>query len=98
MGGHVFEINPMLKFKKTGLFIKRRRRGTFTSRRNSHLLIHDKFTIGGAYCWDAAWSALVGFQVTEGMLIGYSYDSDIKALRNYNNGSHEVFLRFELFK
>ena len=63
----------------------------------ANFLINEKFTLGAAYRWDAAWSALVGFQVTDGMFIGYSYDSDIQALRNYNNGSHEVFVRFELF-
>lgn len=96
MGGHVFEINPMLKFKPAFL-LKGVEGAPLQADVTANFLIHDKFTIGGAYRWDAAWSALVGFQVTEGMFIGYSYDSDIKALRNYNNGSHEVFLRFELF-
>ena len=96
MGGHVFEINPTLKFKPAFL-LKAVEGAPLQADITGNFLIHDKFTIGGAYRWDAAWSALVGFQVTDGMFIGYSYDSDIKALRNYNNGSHEVFVRFELF-
>ena len=96
MGGHVFEINPMLKFKPAFL-LKAVEGAPLQADVTANFLINEKFTIGAAYRWDAAWSALVGFQVTEGMFIGYSYDSDIKALRNYNNGSHEVFLRFELF-
>jgi len=96
MGGHVFEINPTLKFKPAFL-LKGVEGAPLQADVTANFLIHDKFTIGGAYRWDAAWSALVGFQVTDGMFIGYSYDSDIKALRNYNNGSHEIFVRFELF-
>jgi len=96
MAGHVFEINPVLKFKPAFL-IKAVNGAPLQADITANFLIHDKFTIGGAYRWDAAWSGLVGFQVTDGMFIGYSYDSDIKALRNYNNGSHEIFLRFELF-
>ena len=96
MGGHVFEINPTLKFKPAFL-LKAVEGAPLQADITGNFLMHDKFTIGAAYRWDAAWSALVGFQVTDGMFIGYSYDSDIKALRNYNNGSHEVFLRFELF-
>jgi len=96
MGGHVFEINPTLKFKPAFL-LKAVEGAPLQVDITGNFLIHDKFTIGGAYRWDAAWSALVGFQVTDGMFIGYSYDSDIKALRNYNNGSHEIFVRFELF-
>ncbi len=96
MAGHVFEINPMLKFKPAFL-IKAVNGAPLQADVTANFLIHDKFTIGGAYRWDAAWSGLVGFQVTDGLFIGYSYDSDIKTLRNYNNGSHEIFLRFELF-
>jgi len=96
MAGHVFEINPTLKFKPAFL-LKAVEGAPLQADITGNFLIHDKFTIGGAYRWDAAWSALLGFQVTDGMFIGYSYDSDIKALRNYNNGSHEIFVRFELF-
>ena len=96
MGGHVFELNPMLKFKPAFL-LKAVEGAPLQADVTANFLINEKFTLGAAYRWDAAWSALVGFQVSDGMFIGYSYDSDIQALRNYNNGSHEVFLRFELF-
>jgi len=97
MGGHVFELNPDLKFKPAFL-LKAVSGAPLQADVTANFLILDKLTIGGAYRWDAAWSALVGFQVTDGLFVGYSYDNDIKGLRNYNNGSHEVFLRFELFK
>ncbi len=96
MGGHVFELNPMLKFKPAFL-LKAVEGAPLQADVTGNFLIHDKFTVGAAYRWDAAWSALVGFQINKGMFIGYSYDSDIKALKRYNNGSHEIFMRFELF-
>jgi hypothetical protein len=34
--------------------------------------------IGAAYRWSAAMSAMVGFQVSDGMYIGYAYDLDHK--------------------
>jgi hypothetical protein len=64
---------------------------------SANFLFFDKFMLGGAYRWDAAVSALAGFQVTDGLFIGYSYDMETTQLRRYNSGSHEVFLRFELF-
>lgn len=96
MGGHVFEINPTLKFKPAFLF-KAVSGAPLQADVTANFLIHDKFTLGAAYRWDAAWSALAGFQITNGLFVGYSYDNDIKALSNYNSGSHEIFLRFELF-
>ena len=69
--------------------------GTLTH--ESKLEFFDKLMLGAAYRRDAAMSALAGFQVTDGLFIGYSYDRETTQLRNYNSGSHEVFLRFELF-
>jgi hypothetical protein len=43
-------------------------------------------------------SGLLGFQVNEAWLIGYSYDLETTRLARYNSGSHEIFLRYELFK
>jgi len=40
---------------------------------------------------------MVGFQATPSWYIGYGYDLDTTRLENYNSGSHEIFLRYELF-
>jgi hypothetical protein len=47
-------------------------------------MFNDKFVLGLAYRWSAAVSAMVGFQVSEGMYIGYGYDHDTTRLKNYN--------------
>lgn len=96
MGGHVFELNPTLKFKPAFL-LKAVDGAPLQADITANFLINDKFTVGGAYRLDAAWSGLIGFQVTDGLFIGYSYDGETTKLSNYSNGSHEVFLRFELF-
>ncbi|MFC6098185.1 type IX secretion system membrane protein PorP/SprF, partial [Flavobacterium qiangtangense] len=64
---------------------------------SGNFLINDKFTLGAAYRWSAAWSAMAGFQITDGLFVGYAYDAETTKLANYNSGSHEIFLRFELF-
>ncbi|CAM3632001.1 type IX secretion system membrane protein PorP/SprF [Flavobacterium psychrophilum] len=43
-------------------------------------------------------SALVGFQISDSFLIGYAYDKDTTRLGSFNSGSHEIFLRYEIFK
>ncbi|MDM1451535.1 PorP/SprF family type IX secretion system membrane protein [Myroides odoratimimus] len=96
MGGYVFELNPGLKFKPATL-IKAVSGAPLQVDLTANFLIVDKFTIGAAYRWDASVSALAGFQINEGLFVGYSYDADTSKLNNYNSGSHEIFLRFELF-
>ena len=65
---------------------------------SGNFLINEKVTVGLAYRWDAAMSGLIGFQANESWLIGYSYDFDTTKLGTFNSGSHEIFLRYELFK
>ena len=96
MGGHVFELNPTLKFKPAFL-VKAVEGAPLQADITANFLIQDKLTLGAAYRWDAAWSALVGYQVSDGLFVGYSYDGETTKLARYNSGSHEVFLRFELF-
>ena len=96
IGGYVFDVSQSIKFKPA--FLTKMVAGApLQVDASANFLFFDKFMLGGAYRWDAAVSALAGFQVTDGLFIGYSYDMETTQLRRYNSGSHEVFLRFELF-
>jgi len=95
IGGYVFDLNPRLKFKPATL-IKAVAGAPMAVDLSANFLFNDRFTLGAAYRLDAALSALMGIQVFDGMMIGYAYDRDTTGIGDYNNGSHEVFLRFEL--
>lgn len=97
IAGHVFELNPTLKFKPSVL-TKMVQGAPLQVDLSANFLINEKFTVGAAYRWSAALSGMVGFQVSDGLFIGYAYDAETTKLANYNSGSHEIFLRFELFK
>lgn len=97
MGGHVFELNPELKFKPSVIF-KGAKGSPLQADISANFLFNEKFTVGVAYRWSAAVSALAGFQITDGLFAGYAYDAETTKLSTYNSGSHEIFLRFELFK
>lgn len=97
IGGYVFDFSPNLKFKPA--FLTKVVEGApLQLDLSGNFLINDKFVLGAAWRWSAAVSLMAGFQVTDGLYIGYGYDLETTKLANYNSGSHEVFLRFELFK
>ncbi len=97
IGGHVFDLSENLKFKPA--FLAKAVEGApLQVDLTANFLIVDKFTLGGAYRWDASVSALAGFQINDELFIGYAYDAETTKLARYNSGSHEIFLRFELFK
>lgn len=97
IGGHVFDVSSSVKFKPA--FLAKVTEGApLQLDITGNFMFNDKFVLGAAYRWSAAVSAMAGFQVTPGLYIGYGYDMETTKLANYNSGSHEVFLRFELFK
>lgn len=96
IGGHVFDLSPGLKFKPAFL-VKAVQGAPLQLDLTANFLIQDKLVVGGAYRWDAALSGLVGFQLNDGLFVGYTYDAETTKLARYNSGSHEIFLRFELF-
>ncbi|MEZ0006594.1 type IX secretion system PorP/SprF family membrane protein [Flavobacterium sp. 28YEA47A] len=96
IGGYVFDLSPTIKFKPAFL-MKTIEGAPLQLDVSGNFLFNDKFTIGAAWRWDAAVSVMAGFQVTDGLFVGYGYDLETTKLSNYNSGSHEIFLRFELF-
>lgn len=96
MGGYVFDLSENTKFKPAAM-LKIVGGAPIAVDLSANFLLIDKLTLGVAYRWDAAFSALAGFQITPGLNVGYSYDYDTGDIGNYNSGSHEVFIRFDLF-
>lgn len=97
IAGHVFDIGENLKFKPS-LLTKIVTGAPLQVDVSGNFLISKKFVVGGAYRWSAALTAMTGFQISEGIFVGYGYDKETTNLANYNSGSHEIFLRFELSK
>ncbi len=97
IGGYVFEINPDLDLKPSGL-LKAVEGAPLAVDLSLNALIKDKLTLGVAYRWSAALSAMAGFQLSDQLLLGIAYDRETTELNQFNSGSYEVFLRYELFK
>jgi len=63
-------------------------------------LYNKKFSFGAAYRWDAAISAIAGFQISDQLMLGIAYDKETTDLGStrFNDGSFEIFIRYELLK
>ncbi|GAA4274372.1 type IX secretion system membrane protein PorP/SprF [Aquimarina gracilis] len=99
IAGHVFDLSTEVKFKPAVL-TKLVFGAPLQVDLSANFLLYDRLTLGLAYRWDAAVSALAGFQVSDSMMIGFAYDRETTELgqTQFNDGSYEVMLRFELFK
>jgi type IX secretion system PorP/SprF family membrane protein len=96
IAGYVFDLSGTVKFKPA-LLTKMVEGAPLQVDISGNFMFFEKLTLGVAYRWSAALSAMVGFQVSDGLYIGYGYDKETTNLKNYNSGSHEIFLRYELF-
>lgn len=96
IAGHVFDLTGDIKFKPSVL-AKMVTGAPLQVDVSGNFMFNNKFVVGVAYRWSAAMSAMVGFQATDSWFIGYGYDLETTRLANYNSGSHEIFLRYELF-
>ena len=97
IAGYVFNFNDYIKFKPAAL-TKMVEGAPLQVDVSGNFMFYDKLMLGVSYRWSASVSAMAGFQVSDGLYIGYGYDRETTNLDNYNSGSHEIFLRYELFK
>lgn len=60
------------------------------------LVYKKRFSAGLNYRINDAISVLVGFEMNNGLRIGYAYDIITSALSGYSGGSHEIFLNYSV--
>tara|TARA_R110002050_G_scaffold156598_1_gene284452 strand:- start:7057 stop:8010 length:954 start_codon:yes stop_codon:yes gene_type:complete len=97
--GYVFDLNGNLKFKPA-LLTKVVGGAPLQVDMSASFMFNEQFTFGAAYRWDAAVSAMAGFQISDQFMIGLAYDRETTDLggTQFNDGSFEVLLRYELVK
>jgi type IX secretion system PorP/SprF family membrane protein len=95
MGGYVFTISDNLKFKPS-LLVKAVHGAPLTGDVSANFLLQEKVTLGASYRWDDSASALVGFQISKSFFAGYAFDYTLTNLNKYNDGTHEIILRYQL--
>nr|WP_103864219.1 type IX secretion system membrane protein PorP/SprF [Aquimarina sp. I32.4] len=93
VAGYVFDFVDEVKLKPS-VVIKQVVDSPLTFDLSLNSLIYDKFELGVSYRYTDSFIALAGFNITQNLKIGYSYDFSVSELSGYNNGSHEVVLLF----
>lgn len=94
-GGYVFDINESFKLKPAfmAIFVKG---ASVTVDLTANVLYNEKFELGVAYRFNDSVSLLMNVNVTPNLKIGYSYDYTISNLSQFDSGSHEIGLYYNL--
>lgn len=63
---------------------------------NSNFIFADLIWFGGSWrISEEALVAILQMQITQQLMLGYSYDYQLGNLHNYSNGTHEIGIRYE---
>lgn len=65
---------------------------------NARFEAYKKFNLGVSYRTNDAVAILLGYTFGEKFHFGYSYDITTSGLKGYTKGTHEIMLRYDLFK
>ena len=94
-GGYVFDINEDFKLKPA--FMARGVQGAPLSVDiTANVLMFNRLEAGVGYRFGDAITGLVNFAVTPQIRVGYAYDRTTSNLGDYNDGTHEFLLLFDL--
>jgi len=93
--GYVFQLNNALKLKPA--FMSKFVKGApITLDVSANVLYNEKFEFGASYRIDDSVSALFNINVTPTLRVGYAYDYTLTNFGQFNSGTHEIMLLFDL--
>ena len=93
--GYVFQVNDKVKLKPA--FMSKFVKGAPISLDvTANVLYNEKFEFGAAYRIDDSVSALFNINVTPTLRVGYAYDYTLTNFGQFNSGTHEIMLLFDL--
>jgi len=99
VAGYVFDLTGEIRLKPS-MVVKQVVDSPLTFDISLNSLFYDKFELGVSYRYTDSFVALAGFNITQNLKIGYSYDFSVSNLSGFNDGSHEIVLlyNFDLLK
>ncbi len=93
--GYVFDLSENTKFKPS-VMLKGVQGSPLSVDVSANFLFNDRLEVGANYRLDDSVSLLANFGVTPSLRLGYAYDYTTTNLGNYNSGTHEAFLLWDI--
>lgn len=92
--GVVLDVSDNIKFKPSTT-IRIVSGAPVSAELSAAVLLHDRLWLGGMYRLGDSAGAMVKFDLTNQLSLGYSYDFTLSELRPFNQGTHEVYVSYD---
>ncbi|MDN3596409.1 PorP/SprF family type IX secretion system membrane protein [Zunongwangia endophytica] len=94
-GGYVFDLSPSVKLKPA--FMARGvKNSPLSVDVTANVLLYNRLEAGLGYRFDESVTGLVNFKITPQLRVGYAYDYTTTNFGNYNDGTHEIMVLFDI--
>jgi len=93
--GYVFDLNDNLKFKPATL-VKIAKGAPVSFDVSGSFLLNEKFELGVNYRFEDSIAGTFLLNASPNFRIGYAYDHTLSSLGDFNSGSHEVILLWDI--
>jgi len=94
-GGMVIDLSEKIKFKPSTI-VRMVSGSPLSAEISAAILLNERLWLGGMYRFGDSVGAMVKFNLTNQLSVGYSYDLTHSGLQPYNKGTHEVFVSYDL--
>lgn len=94
MGGYVFFLNDVFKFKPTVLYRWAERTPSYMDFSGT-LIMYDRFWVGATYRMENSYALIFQFSVNSQLKFGYSYDLTTFHPTQVNSGTHEFMISYD---
>ena len=94
-GGYLMQLSPVVKLKPS-VFIKATQGSRISYDLTGMVILYDRIWLGSSYRKEDAIAAIVQYNFTSQLKLGYSYDIGIAKLSGRGNGSHEISVSYDL--
>ncbi len=94
-GGVVIDLTENIKFKPSAI-LRMVSGSPLSSEISAAILLNDRLWLGAMYRFGDSFGGMVKFNLTSQLSVGYSYDLTHSGLSPYNQGTHEVYVSYDL--
>jgi len=95
--GVVLDVTENIKFKPSTT-IRIVNGSPVSVELSAAVLLQDRLWLGGMFRFGDAAGAMVKFNLTNQLSVGYSYDYTLSELSPFNQGTHEVFISYDFMR
>lgn len=95
MGGLVTKVADQIKFKPSAI-LRIVNGSPVSAELSAALLFQEKLWLGGMYRVGDSFGGMVKFDLSDQLSVGYSYDLTNSKLRPYSQGTHEIYVSYDV--